>query len=331
MHDEQTHVLPTEPRETSADEMTSVVDEAGALSQTDRTESQIAADAEELDRWLSHAALLEGLPALPTEPAATTYADLPASDWDHAIPGGSSQTRLPAVPRRHPATTQALSAWTSERNPSRVTTAYSPSNTAQPAAMTGSMNARRLARTDRRIFAALCACAVALLGTAIVLMWFVPAQPRFARLGAPVAIHHATATAQQQASVTAQATATTQPTAQPIATQAIMTPTLAIVQTPVKTTPAVVPTVQALTLACSAPGADLPLHNTGTVPLAWSIAVPAGVLINNWSGQVGGTVDPGSTLTMHVWQTPGAHSGPVSLSVRSGTTASPVRLIWRAC
>jgi hypothetical protein len=93
----------------------------------------------------------------------------------------------------------------------------------------------------------------------------------------------------------------------------------------------VAPTVSALTIACSAPGASLPLHNNSASMQAFTFAVPQGVVVNGWTGRVSGAVSPGQTMVFHVWHVSGARGAGVPLTVSSAAHSYTVRLYLQPC
>ncbi len=91
------------------------------------------------------------------------------------------------------------------------------------------------------------------------------------------------------------------------------------------------PTVSWLRLSCGAPGVALPLRNPSSAVQSWSMALPAGVVASGWTGTVRGTVSPGRTLTLLLWQTAGSQAGSSLLTVQSAGQLSTVQLSLGTC
>jgi hypothetical protein len=75
----------------------------------------------------------------------------------------------------------------------------------------------------------------------------------------------------------------------------------------------------------------LPLYNAGGVVQSWRIALPPDVAGNGWIGTLTGTVNPGNTLTLHLWQMPGSPRTPETIYVQSAGQQTAVHLNFAAC
>ena len=137
------------------------------------------------------------------------------------------------------------------------------------------------------------------------------------------AVNGATSTAGVAASASPTAVASPTATATPAPT-ATPTPKQ---PTPRPTSPAVVPTVSALTLVCGSPGVPLPLHNPGATPQSWTLTLPSGVSTDGLRG----VVNPGKTFTIDLWARSGTRSGTATAYLVSAGQQTPIRLTLPGC
>jgi hypothetical protein len=313
------------------------------------------ADTSAVARWLTEADSLAGLPALPPVPGMGRYTRPLSGDLPHA-PATSvalvPSRRRPSPHSPHPVTFAAPPSWAPRQLPlpSEIAPAFpTAGHTQLPGPRRDDL--RRIVRSDRAIWIALLICVAVLLGaagrvfaaSAIGANWLSAAgiplaqshSPQRPTAGAPVVSTPLPAT-----TIAPTLVPTPAPTATPVPTQA---PTPVPTDTPAPASPTPIPTVQApipsgiaptvstLTIACSAPGASLPLHNASSTAQSFAIPVPPGILVNGWTGQVVGTVNPYKTLVLYVWRDTGTQGSSALLSVTSGGQASTVRLIFGAC
>ncbi len=318
------------------------------------------AENETFERWLLHT---ESLPALPRLPdvydSAIPPARLAGQRDPRALSAPGFRAYLPPprtradtprhlAPAPAPLGTGTLAAhraaeqsWEVEWR-SRHTAPIVPipagyqTYGAAPASMTEAA-AVRLATRDHRLFAAIAACAIFLLLAALASVAWAQSGGSLPAFGgsASGAANQNTIVSQPQAPVIA--TATLAPTPAPTAIPPTPAPTPQPTK-PASTSPqpksasgGIAPTVSALTLACGSPGVGLPLRNTSNTVQSWTLPLPLGVIGNGWTGTLSGTVNPGQTLTLYLWQSGTGKSGTVTAYVRTGATQYPVQLIFGRC
>lgn len=85
-----------------------------------------------------------------------------------------------------------------------------------------------------------------------------------------------------------------------------------------------------LTLVCGAT-ASLPIRNTSGAAIAWSVVPPAGVLVNDWSAHVQGTLAPRGTLVLAITERPGVRSGTAQLVFTAQGQPLAVTLALASC
>jgi hypothetical protein len=259
----------------------------------------------------SHGSALTGLP-----PLSPDRLDNPARS-DHALSAATRSDRraLSVVPPRH--LVGAASA--ESRAPAE----------AEPIEITDE-GRQRIARGDRRILAGVIACTLVLLLLAGV------TELLGARQGTGAQASAGGNVATPAGALITAPTDTPAPDATPSPTAPPSTPTPLPTKTPLPAVarpaaaphaPAVVPTVRSLTLRCGASGVSLPLRNPSAAVQSWSLGLPAGVRADG----VRGTVNPGMTLWVGVWEVAGGPSGQATLYVRSAGGETPVVVTLPGC
>jgi hypothetical protein len=258
------------------------------------------------------------LPASLTPPAARALSTRAYAD---PYPGHSIRHLDPASPQW----------WSGLPNRTSPPTPALPPATPRATAL--DITARRIARAEQRIFALCALCALFLLAGAVAVLWWYPSG------STPIARHGSSALPASRASqehATGQTSGSTQsaPLA-PGTPAALPTPTHVAPAAPSVPSNApvvpVVPTTASLSLACSDPGTPLPLYNAGAVVQSWRIALPPSVAGNGWIGTLTGAVNPGKTLTLHLWHIAGTPLTPVTLYVQSAGQQTAVHMTFAAC
>ena len=292
--------------------------------------------------WLAEVDPLAGLPALRDTPGVPRYTVPLHGDLTHHEFALFVHTEPHARSTRHPMTFAPAPRWEPRQLPPPAAPYLSPPPLARvesaPALATDDFG--RFVRSDRAIWIALVVCVLLLLtaswlaATGILSLNGLTMRPDGSS-GLAATVSTPAPTTVPTPAPTPMPTDTAVPTPEPtVAPTPIPTSVPTKAAAPVSPSPTpggISPTGSSLTLSCSAPGADLPLHNASSAVQSFTIAVPVGVVVNGWTGQVYGTVDSTQTLVVHVWHVSGARSTSAPLTITSAGHSAAVRLTFQVC